>query len=92
MKQFKIQKIGEFSSDIFNEEIKLALQKIKDENYFPDFGQKIIKNDIESAVHLGGNLYSGNHLIFQIENYSEPVGKLHCFLSSDKTFINIMVV
>jgi len=92
VKKFKIQKSGEFSSDILNEEIKLALQKIKNEKYLPVFGQKIIKNVIEPALHLGGNLYSGNYMIFQIENYCEAVGNLHCFLSSDNTFINIIVV
>ncbi|NMH26491.1 hypothetical protein [Flavobacterium silvaticum] len=92
MNPFKIQKTGEFSSDTFNDEIKSALQKIKDENYLPGFGQEIIKNDVESAVHLNGELYSGNYLIFQIQNHSEPMGHLHCFLSLDKTFLSIIAI
>jgi len=92
MKEFKIQKTGEFSSDIFNEEIKLALERIKSENYLPGFTQELIKNDIESAMYLGGELRYGNYIIFQIENYTEPMGRLHCFLSADKSFISIMAV
>lgn len=92
MKPFKIQKTGEFTSDIFNDEIKLAIQKIKDENYLQGFGQEIIKNNFESAVNFNGELYSGEYLIFQIQNYSKPIGRLNCFFSSDKTFLSIMAV
>ena len=92
MKQFKIQKIGEFLPDFFKEQIDLALQKIKDENNLPGFDKEMIKNEKEPAINFGEHFYSGIHMIYLIKNYSKEVGKLHCFFSTDRTYLNIWAI
>jgi len=92
MRPFKIQKTGEFTTELYNEELGKAFEKLREENYISGFGKEIIKDQIEPAMAFGGKMYKGLHTIFQIQNHTEPIGVLNCFISLDRTFIYIVAI